>query len=507
VLVVLPYLLLGVVWVFSNPPGAAPDERDHLVKAIAAGRLSIGVPFTGQFGTSPGSIRNASIARTVVIPANLVPAGFSCTAFRATTTAACLPTTSPGATGTVASTTTTVGAYPVFMYVPMGVATLFAHTPAEAFHLARLVSLLMSMGLLFLAVWHLTRWLGRGAAVGLAVGVTPMAVFAASSVSTSGVEIMSAAAVAAVVVVTTRAPWTLARPATLAVLTVSASVLVLSRQLGVVTLGLLVAIGLLRGGAPVVWEQLRLRRWPMIAAIVVVGLSAAAVATWELRYDHPVLTGPVLSARAFGTFVATFLGYVVSGVGRFGWLDTLLPDAAIGLWVLVAVSVCGAAVLVGRRTDSLTVIGAFVVVIVVAYGTFATVFALIGANLQGRHLLPIFVVIPTLAGVALAEHLGRSGLGLARRQAILVGVVMAGLQLLSVLVNGRRYAVGADGPVWFFSAAQWSPRWGWWPWFTAAAVAAVWLGYMIIRGGDSPVALPTAPELENMQREFDDVAR
>ena len=31
VLVVLPYLLLGVIWACTNPPDAAPDEHDHLI--------------------------------------------------------------------------------------------------------------------------------------------------------------------------------------------------------------------------------------------------------------------------------------------------------------------------------------------------------------------------------------------------------------------------------------------------------------------------------------------
>jgi len=85
-------------------------------------------------------------------------------------------------------------------------------------------------------------------------------------------------------------------------------------------------------------------------------------------------------------------------------------------------------------------LGACAAVVEVAYVTYAIVFAPIGGGLQGRHLLPIFVVVPTLAWVVVAEHLGRSSWpGLVRRQAILVGVVM-GWQLVSVLVNGRRYA-------------------------------------------------------------------
>ncbi len=280
---VAPVLLIGVTWVFTNPPGAAPDEPDHLVKAIAAGRFDIGVPFTGSFGDDPMLLRNASIARTVSIPANLAPDGFLCTAFQPNQTAACLPAASFGSAELVARTTP-VGAYPVFGYIPMGWATLAADSPTRAFQLARLTSLLISMGLLFLAVWHLTRWLGRGAAVGVALGATPMALYAAASVSTSGIEIFGAAAVAAVVAVASRVPATLADRRTLAAFTIAACALVLSRQLGVATLTLLASIALARGGARVIWSELRRGRPAMIIALATICLSTAALAVWEVRY-------------------------------------------------------------------------------------------------------------------------------------------------------------------------------------------------------------------------------
>lgn len=497
---VLPYLLFGVVWVFTNPPGAAPDETDHLIKAIAAGRLDIGVTFTGQLGEDLVSQRSSSTARTVNIPANLAPDGFLCTAFQPDVTAACLPTSPVGGPELV-ERTTTVGAYPLFGYVPMGIATRFADTPQQAIHLARLVSLLMSVGLLFLAAWHLTRWMGRGAAVGLAVGVTPMAIFAASSVSTSGVEIFSAAAVAAVVVVSGKRPATLADPGTLAVLTISASALVLSRQLGAVTFVVLAVVALLRGGARVVWEQLRLGRWPMIATLIVVGLSCVSLLVWEIRYDHPALTGSLFSAGAFGAYIDQSFVYVSKGVGWFGWLDTPLPGPAIALWVYVAVTMIGGAILLGRRADRWTLIGLFVVIAAVAYVTHATVFYPVAAGLQGRHMLPIFMILPTFAGVVLAEHLQSAPHpGAVRRLAVLVGITMAGLQLFSLIINARRYAVGAEGPVWFVPSAQWAPRFGWWPWFAIAAAAAFWLAIMIIRGGRSPIALPPTTGLHDADR-------
>ena len=50
---VLAYFLIGVAWVGSNPPGSAPDENDHLLKALAAGHLDIGWEYKGAVGATP----------------------------------------------------------------------------------------------------------------------------------------------------------------------------------------------------------------------------------------------------------------------------------------------------------------------------------------------------------------------------------------------------------------------------------------------------------------------
>ncbi len=490
---VLPYLVLGVVWAFSNPPASAPDEPDHLIKAMAAARLDIGVPFTGSLGDSPQLVRNASIARTVRVPANLAPDGYPCSQFQPDVTAACLP--QGGATGDeLVERTTAVGAYPVFLYVPMGLATFAADTPARAFQLARLVSVLMSTVLLYLAVWQLARWLGRGAAVGLSLGLTPMAVFATAAVSTSGIEIMAAAAVAAVTVVATRMPAVLAERSTLVVFAVAGCALVLSRQLGIVTFALLALILLARGGWRVVWSELRRGRIAVMVSVAALGVSAAALAAWELAFDHPVNTGPPLSADAWGAFLDISLSVLHSGIGMFGWLDTPLPGPVVAVWVLLLVGMGGAAVLLGRTADRVTILLSFLAVIAVAYVTYASVFYPVGFGVQGRHLIPLFLIVPMLAGIVVAEQ----GAPVARRLGIGVGVLVPLAQAVSVYVNARRYAVGLDGPVLFLDEAEWAPRFGWMPWFGITAFAAVWMGVMIVRGGRYPVAVLPVPDVRGV---------
>ncbi len=490
----LPYLLLGVAWVFSNPPGAAPDELDHLIKAIGAGRLEIGQEYQGT-GELPKEIRNDSISRVIAFPAKLDPYEYNCFARNPDVTADCLPVEVPGG-DEIIERRTKVGAYPVMVYIPIGIPTLLAQTPDQAFYLARSAGLLLSVGLLFLGVRHLTQWLGRWAGTGLAIALTPMAVFTASSVSANGIEIMSAATVAALTVVAMRAPETLARPGTLAVLAVAGSALVLSRQLGIVTFSLLALIVLVTGGWRVVWRELVARNLALIATGAVLAASAGLLVWWELTYDNPVLTGPALAPGAFSAWAGYLDFYAESAIGLFGWLDSPMPDATLWAWGLLVAAVALAALLVGRWPDVAALALVALAVAVVAYVTYATVFFPIEANLQGRHLLSLFVVLPLLAVVALFELAARArrrSIGL--RIAWVVAALVPLIQLIAIYCNARRYAVGVSGPWLFLDAARWEPPLGWAIWLAIAAVAAAALAVVLVRGGADRVD-PATPAAE-----------
>ena len=508
-LVVLPYVLLAFVWAVTNPPDGSPDEHDHLIKALAAARLDMGVPYAGQpYDDSPGAIRNASITRTVTIPLRLYPAGFDCLAFHPDRTADCLPTSGPGEGTTLANTT--VGAYPVFGYIPIGLIAQLAQTPNQAFLFGRFVSILMSSAFLLVAAWQLIRWLGRGALLGLAVAVTPMALFAAASVSTSGLEIMTAVAVGSVAVIATRRPEALADRGTLAVLAVSAVSLLLSRQLGVASLALAAAVALSRGGAPVVWRQLRAGRPAIIVTIGVVALAAVTIFWWERSFDNPTLTGSItssfFSATNFGDFANRGLDTIRSAIGWFGWVDTPLPGAVIALWILLAVSIIGAAAIFGARADAITLVLG------------SSMCAWSDTSCRGPCSAPSaagsrvgicfrFSLLPILAGVVLHEKVSVAG---GRRRLFgFVAVVVGAVQVFSVMVNGRRYAVGVDGPAVFLAEAHWAPRGGWLLWLLIALAAGLWLAVVIFRSGrprapttgidGEPVGSPDSAETATLQ--------
>jgi Predicted membrane protein (DUF2142) len=478
-LFVLPYLVLGLVWAFANPAIAAPDEDAHLVKALGMARFDIGSP--GPPAPDPtllGDVRNASITRVVEIPARLDPVGYACFFFRADVTAACQPTGTRSTQGVVA-TRTTLGAYPPFLYPVVGWAAALGSDPPSATRLGRLVVLAASAVLLWLTCWHLARWLGARSLVGVAVLLTPMAVFCLGILNTSAVEILGAAGMAAVVAVYARRPESMAHTATQAVVLVSGTALVLSRQLGIVTMAVLTALLLLLGGWREVGVGLRARRPVTWAAALVPAVSTVAVGFWELRYDHPVLLGPWVSADSFRGFREQWMQLIQESVGWFGWLDVRPPYLVNLVWFAAALALVVTALVLGDRRDRIVLLGMAVVALLVSYVTYSRVFFAIDAGLQGRHVLPIVALVPIWSGVVVAERLQRRAWAGAVRVAavVLPLVLLAGLYL-----NAKRYAVGLDsGPAWFIDGAQWVPPLGWYPWLVVAVVGVVLLGVAWVR--------------------------
>ncbi len=486
-LLVLPYLLFGIAWAFSNPPGAAPDEPDHLVKALGMARLDIGRDLDAPLPAGPLLVRrNLSISREVDVPARLAPDGYTCFAFDPATTAGCLPHARPAPSGTVARITP-IGAYPPFAYVPMGLAARATGSPDDAFRAARLVALLTAGAVLYVGVWILVTELGQAAFLGALVALTPMAVFAAASVTTSGLEIAGGFTAGAIVVACARRPDALLAPSTQLALAGVGSLLVLSRQMGVVTLGVLLVVL-----ACVAWRQVRRivreHRPPFVGGAALLGASVAAVAWWERAFDHPTDTGTPWNAHAVRPFVDQGEGLLNSTVGVFGWLDTPLPLAALRFWLVLGAVLVLAALVVGTGRDRAVLGGALLAAGAVTFASYAVVFFPVGASSQGRHLLPLLAFCPLYAGVVVVDRLRAAGHARMVRP-LLVGVAAAAgaLQLLGLYTNGRRYAVGVGGPrIFLGDVAEWTPPLGWPVWLVLGSAAVALLVGAAVAGPLDP---------------------
>lgn len=472
--------LLVMAWVFGNPPGAAPDESSHYVRALGAGGLElIGERFVPseeqrrafvQQGKSGGpQIEGSGLAtvlwadkqtRTFAVPPALSVVAFGCNDRRSTVSAACLDDPPRGRRASRLPTYT--GTYPPFAYVLPGAAMRLAHAPAPALRAGRLVSAVLCVLLLAAAV-ALT-WAPAGGGVALAalgIALTPMVVYCAATLNASGPEIAGSLCFLAAGL-RLRRPG--AGPAAWAALAAGGVALVLARSLGPVLLVVLAAT------LPVLPGAERGARARPPAAVVAVLLAAFAVALWWVlaQSPHGVEGGP--SVRdALAQTLHDLDDLAAHAVGNFGALDTRMPAALYVLWGLAALGLAGLAAALGSAREraglALTVVVALGVTVAVSVFQLRT-----GYGAQGRHVLPVLVLVPLWAGEVLRRH------ATGRRWTLAVAgvaVLFTGGQAVAWWANARRAAVGTDGPWWFSGVAEWAPPGGWWPWAALTAAGAL----------------------------------
>jgi hypothetical protein len=462
IFLVIPYLLIGISWATSNPPIAAPDEQSHLIKALGIAHFDIGTPWLGHTDPPiPINIRNDSLSREVEIPAQLDPRGYSCFAFYPDVTAACQYARPENPSEGTVVAVTPMGAYPPFEYFLIGQVAQFGTSLPAAVLLGRFTVLIICCLLLTAAFAHIIAWLGRRAILGALLGLTPMAVFCSGILSISGFEIYSGLAVAAVVVVAMRRPESLDNRSTQVLLMVSGAVLALSRQLGVLTLAILVLVLLATGGWRPILAQLRSGRVSAWITVAVLGISTGLALWWESVFDNPALRGPVFATDSLVEFMNNTGALTDSAVGWLGWVDVILPDWVLGIWLALLAGMITIGYCFGRTQDRVVLIVSFLATVAVAYVVYSTIFWTVDVpTIQGRHVLGLFQIVPLLAGVVAAERLSPA---VFRRLLGIIAIFVPIIQGIALYFNARRYAVGSgDQPIWFFPISQWEPAWGWW---------------------------------------------
>jgi hypothetical protein len=482
-LLVAALALLLAAWVFGNPPGAAPDERAHYVRALGAGSLELeGAIFeptpeqTEAFFEQrdgpelPGAgvatvLWAAEQTRTFELPAELSVFAFGCNDQEPATSAACVerPT---GDRSTRLPTYT--GTYPPWSYIVPGRAMRLASTPNAALRAGRLTSALICLALLAAAVALTAAGAeARLALAALGLALTPMAVYCATVLNASGPEIAGSLCFLA-------AGFRLMRPgagpAAWAALAAGGAALALSRSLGPVLLVVL-------GATLLVLAPSRARpRGPALAAGAVLAAAFALAAYWDLaKSPHAVEGGPSYRDALAQTF-HDLDDIARHAVGNFGALDTPLPGWLYVAWAVAILVLLGLAAVrgVARERAGLALCLAVAGGITVAVSVFQL---RTGYGAQGRHVLPVLVLVPLWAGEVLRRHPA----GLAWLPPA-VAVLWATGQGVAWLANARRGAVGTDGSWWFAGAAEWSPPGGWWPWAAMAlAGAALALAAGVVR--------------------------
>ena len=486
------WTLLALAWAISNPPFAAPDEAAHYVRAlgVSEGRLIGAEPkVVPQQATAQQQAYAAMTTRDVRIPGKLAPQDPGCYVLMPAVPATCVDVEKPlPGEATLASY---VGDYQPLPYLLPAAFTRVAGGASAADRWGRIASLIPALAMLALALALL--WDPRAGGLsllGLVVAVTPMVLFCAASLTGSGLEVTAGIAFAAALLRVWRddgAP----RPWVWAAVAVAGAALALSRSAApawiVIDVVLFVALFGLRRS----WATIRRVRGAQVAAgVIAVALVLNRV--WEHLYG-PDATFSLSDARG-GLRVGwnQLDGGLEQLVIGYGYLEFRPPTLLVLGWLAIVAGVVVAGLAVGARRERIVLAVTAVVAPFVPLALYVVFIRHTGYGLQGRHVLPLLVALPLLAGeIARAR---RERIVPWAKRALVAGVpVVAGAgQLAAWWYNARRSATGVAHDLWFLGDAQWDPPLGWWWWAAVALAGAALLAVALLLAGPDDEAQPPA---------------
>lgn len=459
------YALLALAWMVAQPPFSSPDEDHHYVRALGASEGQLAgraAPWRDPAATPRQLASAGQVTREFDVPTEMSPRPGRCPSGAA----------APGncATSAVA---TPVGTYQPLPYLLPGALVRAGDGPESGDRLARLGGFLAWVALLGLAallLWDRRR--GAVSLLGLVVAVTPMAVFLGATLNSSGLE--TAAAVAFVAGLLRLARNDRAQPWVLASIAVSGAVLALSRSTGPLWVGVDIALFVVLAGPRRTRATVASSPWWSAATgallLAAVGLSRV----WEAAYGPSVTTSLSPPGDALREVSRQAGGAMQSAIGWFGALDVKPPAVAYAVWAVLVLGLILLALGPATRRERLALAAATLAAVAVPALLIAAVLRHTGFPLQGRHVLPLCVVVPLIAGEVIRSH----ATGLARLERAVIPVLFAAaaaVQALCFYAASRFAAVGGDGPWWFVGGDGWSPPLGWAIWLVVAAGGVVLL--------------------------------
>lgn len=485
-LLILALFLSVAAWTFSNPPGAAPDEAAHYIRAASVSNgdlLPAKSPEKFPGGASTRSVRwMLKQAKLVLLPAQLSPESFRCRGIPGRI-APCEP--GPAGGNPFIEELTYVGTYPPTPYLLPALFMKAASGSDDALYLARSASALVCWVLLALGVAALwDRRQGWLSLAGITIAISPMVIYLASSLSGSGLETAAAICFLACLLRLTRLEargkledaavrgplrhptWVWAAAA------FSGALLATARDLGVVWLSLHLAIFVAWIGIRPAWAAVRTGGRGAWLACSVVLASMAGGLLWQgsVQVRPPFRLGDFLDQMrpSFGFFLSA----ARQQIGVFGPLDTVMPVIAYVAWICLALALFALAVLAADRQKMLLLLATTAAALGVTVALDA-VQRTVGFGVQGRYLLPLAVAVPIVAGEIVVQGKRRLGwLGGRLANSGAAGVA-GGVLFLGWYTIGRRYSVGLRGPLFFLEEAAWHPPLGWAAWGSLAALGAL----------------------------------
>jgi hypothetical protein len=305
---------------------------------------------------------------------------------------------------------------------------------------------------------------------GLLAAVTPMVVWLMASLSSNGVEIAAGISFFASLMRLSR-PGTPPRWVWIAT-AITGSVLALVRDLGAIWLIVDLLIVACLGG--VSREKLRVGGRTAMAAGVAIGCSVILGVAWQAtQAARPRSLGLGLIADLPGRFEYLPDLYRQS-IGIFGPLDA--PMNAPTYWTagLLIAGLMIVAMILGSKAERVALAATAAAVLVLTLAVDA-VQALSGFGAQARHILPLAVALPLLAGEIVYRHSESLGRRLRWVLPLMVAVGASAVHVIGWFTIARRFSVGPTGPLMFFRHPAWSPPLGWTFWAAITLAGALLL--------------------------------
>lgn len=460
----LLFAVLGTLWAVATPLMAYPDEPSHTIRAAAVVRGQITVEPGQSFGNGvhfqvPGYIANLEAQK--------------CFAFYRDRAADCAPAIPAGDTFNAIGVTS-AGAYNPMYYWLVGLPSLVM-SGSPAIYAMRIVSVLASSlfyGSAFTALARLRR--PKWPLVAASIAITPMALFLASGINPSSIEIAaSMAAFCALLAVLDNSSKL--REMVPAISTVGAATAVLANTRSVSLVWLLCGVVIACLFFP--WGNLK-RLFAHRFVLVTVGLAAVGVALGLLwivvSMNAPASTGTapvgiinpapnVAPYQAFVTMLDRTFDFIPQYIGLVGWLDTPVPQGVIAFWSMLFVAIFLLPVLARPRRLFWVMLVSLLALAVVPALLQAAMITSVGFVWQGRYSMPLVLFAFVSAGMALRTRSfpsGRRSRSIGRL--LIVAVVVA--HVASFLYILRRYVVGIiDISTWqtMLSHPAWQPPLGW----------------------------------------------
>jgi hypothetical protein len=329
------------------------------------------------------------------------------------------------------------------------------------------------------------------ASLGLLLALTPQALFVNSAINPSAMETSAGMALWVSGAALARATPAQLSNRLVGRTAIAAILLVLARHISPLWLGLigLTVLSLTRLST---LRSIAARRATWIWATSLAAAVAAAVA-WVVLMQPFSTAHSIYPAGGFTTSqilthnVNAIWRHYGAMIGLFGWSEVPTPSVTLFLWTALLGFVVFLAIAFARDSRSVFVLGAAIVVSMLAPFVIDSASAIangVGFTWQGRYGLPYAVGVPILAGMLVERSAAENFLD-RRRVLLVLGAAVAVAQTFAFWQMLRRYTVGLTGPLVFWVEPRWTPPLP--PLFLAVAfptvmVALVW--WTLVRGAE-----------------------